>query len=479
MAKEQILDSSILEAYAPVREGEADLLLAHYLDRSRKKIVVLDDDPTGVQTVHGVSVYTDWEEDSIRQGFLEENRMFFILTNSRSFTKEQTTICHRQIGRRLLRISNETGLDYMVMSRGDSTLRGHFPLETELLREEIERPGGRVMDGEIICPFFKEGGRFTVDNIHYVKDRDQLIPAGQTEFARDRTFGYTSSDLCEYIEEKTKGAYRGKDTICILLEDLRAMRLEKITGQLMEAEHFRKIVVNAVDDCDLKVFAAACYQAMEQGKHFLFRTAAALVKAMGGISDKPLLTRAEMIRQESSNGGIVVVGSHTRKTTVQLEVLRGLLGTAFVEFNSDLVLDEAQLEGEIKRVLSLEESLIRSGKTAVIYTKRRLLIVEQDTEEEALLRSVNISEAVQSLVSRLSIAPAFLIAKGGITSSDVGTKALQVKRGVVMGQIRPGIPVWKTGKESRFPGIPYVIFPGNVGADETLLEAVEILTGQK
>ena len=56
-------------------------------------------------------------------------------------------------------------------------------------------------------------------------------------------------------------------------------------------------------------------------------------------------------------------------------------------------------------------------------------------------------------------------AKGGITFSGIGTKALKVRRALVMGQIRPGIPVWQTGAESRFPGISYVIFPDNVGED--------------
>lgn len=82
---------------------------------------------------------------------------------------------------------------------------------------------------------------------------------------------------------------------------------------------------------------------------------------------------------------------------------------------------------------------------------------------------------MQSLVGRLTVTPAFVIAKGGITSSDVGTKALAVKKANVLGQIRPGIPVWQTGEESRFPSVPYVIFPGNVGDDSTLKEAVEIL----
>ena len=44
-----------------------------------------------------------------------------------------------------------------------------------------------------------------------------------------------------------------------------------------------------------------------------------------------------------------------------------------------------------------------------------------------------------------------------------------------MGQIQPGIPVWKLGPESRFPGLPYIIFPGNVGSDDTLKKVVKIL----
>ena len=119
------------------------------------------------------------------------------------------------------------------------------------------------------------------------------------------------------------------------------------------------------------------------------------------------------------------------------------------------------------------------GRTAAVYTRRRLLELENDTREAALKRSVKISDAVQTLVGRLEVVPAFVVAKGGITSSDVGTRALQVKKATVMGQAAPGVPVWKTGEESRFPGIPYVIFPGNVGEDGTLREAVEVLIGKQ
>ena len=211
----------------------------------------------------------------------------------------------------------------------------------------------------------------------------------------------------------------------------------------------------------------------------MFRTAAGLVKVIGGISDIPLLTRKEMVVKPTTNGGVVVVGSHTKKTTAQLEELLKLDNVVPIEFNSNLVLegDEA-FYAEVQRCIKEEEKVILEGKTAVAFTNRTLLIIEDDTPEEALVRSVKISDGVQSLVGGLSVTPAFVIAKGGITSSDVGTKALQVKRANVLGQIRPGIPVWQTGDESKFPLTPYVIFPGNVGEATTLREAVEILNAE-
>lgn len=475
---EERRNSSILTAWPAADVQEADRLLAEEVRASKRKMIVLDDDPTGVQTVHDVSVYTDWSMESLRSGFAESSKMFFILTNSRGFTVEQTTEAHLEIAANVDAAAKEAGMEYLIISRGDSTLRGHYPLETELLRKVQEEQSGWKVDGEILCPFFAEGGRYTADNVHYVRYGEELVPAGQTEFARDKTFGYTESNLCKYIEEKTGGKYRAESVTCISLEELRGMELEAITERLMAVTDFNKVVVNAVDACDVKIFCIALYRAMSRGKHFMFRTAAAFVKAIGNISDKPLLTREEMVTLKNRAGGIIVVGSHTQKTTSQLEELKKVEGIRFIEMDSDLVLQEGALEQEVERILAISETCIREGTTVAIYTKRRLLEVEHDTKEAALVRSVRISDAVQSLVGRLKVTPAFVVAKGGITSSDVGTKALLVKRANVLGQIRPGIPVWQTGEESRFPGTPYVIFPGNVGEVETLREAVEILTGK-
>lgn len=469
------MHADILNSYKKVDEEYVDKLLNEEIAKSNKKIVVLDDDPTGVQTVHDVSVYTDWSKENLRKGFQEKNKLFYVLTNSRGFTLEQTQKAHYEMAKNIAEVAKEEGKEYFVMSRSDSTLRGHYPTEPAILKEVSEEEGGPKIDGEIICPFFKEGGRFTIDDVHYVKYGDDLVPAGETEFAKDKTFGYTSSNIKDYVEEKTQGKYKASDVTAISLEDLRNLNFDKIVDQLMKVENFNKIIINAVDYIDIKVACIAIYRAMAKGKNFMFRTAAGIVKVIGGITDQPLLTREQMIVKETSNGGIVVVGSHTQKTTAQLEALREIKGLRFIEFNSDLVLDEDKFEKEIERVLKEEEELISKGKTVVVYTNRKLLVVENDTKEDALVRSVKISDAVQSLVGRLKVTPSFVIAKGGITSSDIGTKALKVKKANVLGQIKPGIPVWQTGEESKYPLTPYVIFPGNVGEVSTLKEAVEVL----
>ena len=136
---------SVTEEYKPIDEKLVDKLLAEEIAKNNRKIVVLDDDPTGVQTVHDIHVYTGWDEESIRKGFLEENNLFYILTNSRGFTEEETTKAHNEIAAVVDKIAKETGKEYIFISRSDSTLRGHFPLETRLLRENYEKNTGKVI----------------------------------------------------------------------------------------------------------------------------------------------------------------------------------------------------------------------------------------------------------------------------------------------------------------------------------------------
>ncbi|MEK4669805.1 four-carbon acid sugar kinase family protein [Niallia sp. FSL R7-0271] len=472
------MNAEYLNQLPAVDKKAADQLAAAALKELNKKIIVLDDDPTGVQTVNNISVFTDWSKEAIEAGFQEDSSMFFILTNSRGLTEKETEEVHREIAENILSVASKLNKEFIIISRGDSTLRGHYPLETAVIRKTLEAGSSLKIDGEVILPYFKEGGRFTINNIHYVQTGTELIPAGETEFAKDRTFGYSSSHLGEWVEEKSNGEFPAKNTLYISIEQLRAQEVDNIAEQLTAVTDFNKIVVNAADEADVKIFTAALVKAIQAGKNFLFRSAAALPKVIGGVQDRGLLTRGELVKEETTNGGLIIVGSHVKKTTEQLDKLKELTSIEFIEFQTNLVLEPDKFQAECERVIETVESLITAGKTVAVYTSRKRLDLGENKKEEELKLSVSISDAVTSIVTKLKVRPNFLVAKGGITSSDVGTKGLGVKRATVAGQIRPGIPVWITGEESKYPGMSYVIFPGNVGTVDDLKTVVQILGTQ-
>ncbi len=471
---ENVLQANKLHQWAPEDTSRANAIFESALQLIHGKVIVLDDDPTGVQTVHGVHVYTHWDQASIDDGFSEESPMFFVLTNSRGLTAKQTEAVHKDIALRVLESARKTDKSFTIISRSDSTLRGHFPLETETLRQTLENNSGLRFDGEILCPFFREGGRFTINNIHYVQEGEQLTPVAQTEFAKDSTFGYQHSDLGEWCEEKTNGQYPKESVTYISLETLHACRADLVTEQLLAVHDFQKVIVNATTYEDVKVFLTGYLKAVVLGKRFMFRTAAAVPKLLGGISDRALLEREDFGKRAQA-GGLVIVGSHVQKTTKQLEALiKRFPDLASFKFDVASALIPNGLQKETERISTLAQRAIESGHTVLVYTSRQLLDIPGSMEDKLKI-SVAISDAVTDIVSRLSVRPSFIIAKGGITSSDIGVKALRVRRALVMGQIAPGIPVWRTDEGSKFPGMPYIIFPGNVGKEETLAEMVEKL----
>jgi uncharacterized protein YgbK (DUF1537 family) len=152
---------------------------------SRQKLVVLDDDPTGTQTVHDIPILTEWPVDRLCTELTGPAPCFYLLTNSRSLPLTDAQTLNADIGRNLAAAAFQTGQSYAVVSRSDSTLRGHFPGEVDALAEAL----GKTFDAYLIIPIFLEGGRYTIDDIHYVAEDDRLVPAAETPYARDASFG--------------------------------------------------------------------------------------------------------------------------------------------------------------------------------------------------------------------------------------------------------------------------------------------------
>jgi uncharacterized protein YgbK (DUF1537 family) len=465
-------DLSLLDSLPPEYPGDLERQVRSAVAASGRKVVALDDDPTGVQTVHDTAVLARWSVADLAAELREPNPLFFVLTNSRSLPEPEAVSLNAEIVGNLTAAARETGVEFAVASRSDSTLRGHFPVETDAIAAAI---GG--VDGVIVCPAFFEGGRYTIDNVHYVRDGDRLVPAAETEFARDATFGYRHSNLQEWVEEKTRGRVRAGDVVSLPLGVIRRQGPDRVAAILGEVAGGQAVIVNAASYADLSVVAVGVLRAEAAGMRFVYRTAASFVRARVGMPGRPLLTRAELLGANAPRylPGLVVIGSHVKRSGEQLARLLALPRTKGVEVAvPDLLASEAARERAIAGALRQTETALRSGVTPVVYTSRK---VELASGGDQLAVSRTVSAALVAIAGGIEGRPGFVVGKGGITASDVGTRALGARRALVLGQIRPGVPVWRLGPETRFPGLPYVVFPGNVGGPETLAEVVADLRG--
>jgi uncharacterized protein YgbK (DUF1537 family) len=447
------------------------------------KVVVLDDDPTGNQTVHDVAVLTEWSLPLLIDAFHEPEAVVYLLTNTRSMPATEAQARNREIALRLKAAREATHREFVIVSRSDSTLRGHYPDETAALAATLGLP----FDATLIVPFFVEGGRITAHDIHYVKEGELLIPAAETEFARDATFGYTHSNLRAWVSEKHGGAVTADKVASITLDDIRRGGPDAVTAKLARLSGGAICIVNAVSYRDLEVVVAGLLAAEARGKRLLYRTAASFVRVRGGIAPQPLLTHAALggaaphaDTASPAAGGLTIAGSHVAKTTRQVAAAAALPGVHRMEVAVPALLDAGQRAGEIARVVERAGALLGAGEEVLIVTSRELV---GRTEEGAgsskgsssLAIGQQVSAALVDIVRGLPTRPAWIIAKGGITSSDIATEALNVHRAWVLGQAIPGVPVWRTGPESRWPALIYVVFPGNVGDDSALAEMVQIL----
>ena len=438
-----------------------DLLpsIRDYVSRDHRKLVVLDDDPTGTQTVYDVPVLTTWDIESLRAEFKRPERCFYILTNSRSLPPEKAVELNREISEKLKSAAGNTKA-FTVVSRGDSTLRGHFPAEPLTLCQNLG-----PFDGIILLPYFEAGGRYTIGDVHYVAEGEMLVPAGETPFAQDHAFGYRSSNLKEWVAEKFAGKYPVSAVESISISNLREGGPEKVRQRLRELARAKICVVNAACPRDLEVFVLGLLQAEADGKRFLFRTAASFVAARLGLTPRPLWTPPAQ-----QGAGLTIVGSYVPKTTSQLESLLRQPDLAHIGISVEALLDSAHSHAELSRAVTSMNKALAAGQHAVVFTSRQF--VQGSSGAESLAIGQRISDALVELVRGIETRPAYLIAKGGITSSDIATRGLGVKRAIVLGQLLPGVPIWKLGPESKFPALPYVVFPGNVGDSDALRAAV-------
>ena len=304
---------------------------------------------------------------------------------------------------------------------------------------------------------------------------DFLVPAGETEFALDPVFGYRASNLCEWVQEKTHGRICAKDVDSVTLRDIREGGPDHVAGRLKQLEEYRVCIVNCLTLRDLEIFTLGLLKAEQAGKRFIYRTAASFVPVRSSVEPRPLLTREEIAL--GYTGGLIITGSYIPRTTAQLQFLLETGDVEGIEFEVGPAIESPlRREEEVRSIALQATQSIKKGKDVVVYTSRTHWQAQSDMENLRL--GGIISSALVSIVRSIGVRPRYLLAKGGITSSDIATKALNVKRALVLGQVLPGVPVWEIGKESCYPGLAYVVFPGNVGEQDSLANLVRLLRGE-
>ncbi len=446
---------------------KADNLLDSIRDefvRSEKTIVVLDDDPTGTQTCADVVVLTNWQIGLITNELRNKPAILFILTNSRSLPEREAVALTREIGHNLNEAARQSGRQLIVISRSDSTLRGHFPAEVDALAETL----GMTDTVTVLVPAFIEGGRITIDDVHYLIENETLVPVSATPFAADVVFGYQNANLKLWVEEKTKGRVKAADVRSVSLETIRIGGPQQVCELLQTCSPSSVCVVNAVSYRDLEVLVMGLLLAEKSGRQFLYRSSATLVPIRAGLeSGRGVVPQKEHL--VSGNGSLVVVGSHVSKSTNQLNWLLSNGNHKPIEVNVLDILNHPDPKIQAQAISHQVDEWLLAGNNVVIYTSRHL--ETGPDQEQSLTINALVSKFLVNIVHDLSVRPKFMVAKGGITASDLATQALSVEKALVLGSIIPGVPVWQLDAGSKFPSLLYVVFPGNVG-DETALDVV-------
>lgn len=450
---------------APIPDGVWDDYLGEQSDNP-VKIVVLDDDPTGTQTVYDTQVLTNWSVDLLVEEFKRDSRLFYILTNSRAFPEEIAVEMNDDIAHNLVTAGEKTGIEFMIISRSDSTLRGHYPAEIKALKESLGL-GNAV---EVIIPAFFEGGRYTIDGIHYVKEGEWLVPVNQTAFSRDPVFSYRNADLKNWVLEKNKSRIDKEAIHEITIRDIRGLAMDDLKRRISGIPAGDVIIINAQEYTDLIRVAQVVSRARKEGMEFIFRSAASWVAALGGLKPKPLLSANDF--PGITGNGLIIIGSYISKTNTQYEAMRKA-NPRFYYRELDL---RKLRDGEFglideEEIVEGLEKVIRGNNTAVLYTSRKQ--EEFAHSSDTLDFGTKISQAMVSITRKVKVKPGFILVKGGITSSDIAVKALGIRKALVKGQIIAGVPVWIPGKESKWPGVPYVVFPGNVGDDNAINQVID------
>lgn len=468
----------LMDGYpAPLPLTTADVIAARS-DNHADHVVVIDDHPTGGQSMVDVPVLTAWSEDQIAWAMDGDHPVFYIVTNTRAMDAKAAEHRMLEVVSGVLEAAKERGKQITFLIRSDSSLRGHFPLDVDIAVNLFESSTAHHVDGVVIIPAFPEAGRITVGGTHYVEQwPGDFVPVGQTRFAKEPRFPYTHSELAGWVAERSRGRYSADHVTSIPLDVVRTSP-DAVAAVLMNVRHAEPVVVDAATEEDLRSIAIGLFIARSNGKRFIYRTAPPFVRAFVGQEIASPLSVEDIQAIQAEGGipegnGLVVVGTPNSLTRRQVRALEARRPIREVHLSVPALLDSRR-DGLIEQVVQQAVDGLEFGNVMVRLSQMEL---DADAKGDFSLdprvgRAVN--EVCYQIAKRARLS--FVVARGGSVVQYVA-QALGVRRSMVRGPMLDGIvslwqPLLGTAK-----GVPFVVYAGGVGNDESLADVVDKLAG--
>ena len=445
------------------------------------KIIIIDDDPTGSQTVNGCNLILRWDYETILKGLRDSSNLLFILANTRSLSKKDVRIRLKEICSALREIMNHSSFaeeDFVLISRGDSTLRGHNFIEPYIINELLG-----PFDATFYIPAFIEGNRTTVNGNHFVDN----IPIHKTIFSKDKIFGFNTSNIKELIYEQSNYQLDFNNVENIFIKDFEVLETNQPSKLFMHIEKLKnnkKVIVDIMDYSQLDKFSSIVKSLLKK-KKFLFRSAASFISSLSNVKQ----THTDHIyfsqlRRKNNNDeamkGLIVVGSHVELSTLQLNKVLDISLCQPVEINVFKLYEFFKLGDNLNQINSLKELILNSirqnlsrDSIPVLYTSRE--IISPTNENDLIHFQLFLSAFIAKIVSAVKNEIGYLISKGGITTNAIISEGLKADSVYLEGQILPGISLVTFNLLKQKGKLPIVTFPGNMGNQMSLVQALEIL----
>ncbi len=436
------------------------------------KFVVIDDDPTGSQTVQDCLLLLKWDCPTLVKGFESKSNLFFILANTRSLSENDAKFTIEEICKNIKAViaSQVYEEEIIFISRGDSTLRGHNFLEPSALNSCLG-----PFDATFHIPAFIEGKRLTINGSHFV----DKTPIDQTIFARDKIFGYETSNVKNLLFQKSKSQINIEDIQNLLLSDIEILNDEEnniVFKKLKNLNKNKHVIVDVENYSQLNKFALVIKKLIKQ-KKFLFRTAASFISSISEKKSVPLVaTFFSNLRirnkEKSFLPGLIIVGSYVELSTLQLKNLLEKSNCNPIELDVFEFFKITSSENNHKQRNLFKNKFLKEirfsfekGKTPVLFTSRKFMALDY-SEQFNFYNSL--SCFIAELVADLKYEIGYLISKGGITTNMILSNGLNADYVYLEGQILTGISV-VTCKLKNDEKLPIVTHPGNIGTKDSLV----------